>query len=90
MIKELNKDHYNAMVQVTNGANVYSLKIARLLREVQAYDPQLVDILTIQQLEGIGFRFENVNEPLPYFGAILTEKGKELLDSVVRNVIIND
>jgi len=78
-IFELEPKHIDAMKKVKDGGNVYSVSLANNLREVQVYDHELIDIVPVPQLETMGFEFSN-DEDLPYFGAILTDKGKAYLN----------
>lgn len=76
----MNKEHFAMMKAVKNGATIYGLYDAQLLREVQKYDKELITIIDdMNQLEYIlGYELEGAKQ-LPYFGAILTKKGKKYL-----------
>ena len=75
----LKAKHFEVMKAVRNGATIWGLREAKLIREVQRYDPELVEIIKLQELEEIeGVEYDGAGR-VPYFGAILTEKGKEFL-----------
>lgn len=68
------------MRTIKNGATVWSLNDAKAIRELQKTHPSWVNIIDdIAELERIlGVKFDGTKR-LPYFGAILTGKGKEAL-----------
>lgn len=76
----LTEEHLKVMKAVKNGATIYGLNDAQLLREVQKYDKDLITIIDdMKKLEYIlGYELDGAKQ-LPYFGAILTKKGKKYL-----------
>ena len=88
----LNEEHLKTMFLIQNGATIFGLKEAILIREVEKYDKSLINIISnIKELEEIlGNKkdlYDNKNPKtgrLAYFGAILTEKGKKWLDNECR------
>ena len=62
--------HIEAMKAVSEGADVYAYGLAHRLREVQRYDSSLIDIGKARAYDGDG------TDQMPYFGAILTAKGR--------------
>lgn len=76
----LSQKHFEVMKDVLNGGTVYGYVEAKLLREVQRYDPELIHIIdNMEELERITGETYSGVERLPYFGAILTDRGKKLL-----------
>lgn len=90
--KQLSEEHLKIMFLIQNGATIFALKEAKLLREVQQYNNTLIDIIdNIKELERILGNEKDLydnKDPktghLAYFGAILTEKGKKWLDNECR------
>ena len=88
----LNEEHLKTMFLIQNGATIFGLKEATLLREAEKYDKSLIDIIdNMEELKEITGNekdlYDNKNPKtgrLAYFGAILTEKGKEWLDKECR------
>ncbi|GAA0471797.1 hypothetical protein [Alkalibacillus silvisoli] len=77
----LNKEHLSEMKGIENGATIWGYKNAKLLREVQRFDSELLTIIDdLQELERIENKVYDGAKQLPYFGAILSEKGKEFLN----------
>lgn len=87
-IKELSKEHLKLMFKVSEGATIFGYTEAKLLREVERYDKNLITIISnmkeLQKIVGNEKElFDNKNPKtghLAYFGAILTEKGQEWLN----------
>jgi hypothetical protein len=76
----IKREHIEVMESVNGGADIYGYLEATLLREVQKHDAELVQILTIHELEkATGRKFDGAKQ-LPYFGAILTKKGIDLVN----------
>lgn len=76
---ELSKKHFEIMKDIEGGATIWGYVEAKLIREIQRYNETLVHIVDIPELEEItGEEFDGAKQ-MPYFGAILTEKGKQLL-----------
>ena len=75
-LTKLTRKHLDAMRKVKNGADVWAPDIARLLREVQKTDPDLIDITKPMMFKGSGA------EQMPYFGAILTKEGCRVLKNL--------
>lgn len=72
-IEELTKEVCSAMELMRDGADVSSYAIAGTLRHIEKSNP---DWLTICEPMGI---YDGAGH-VPYFGAILTAKGREVLD----------
>jgi hypothetical protein len=73
MSAPLTVEHFRAMREVRNGADVYNYGIAGRLREVQRRWPHWISIGKAQMYAGDG------TDQMPYFGAILTDAGKAAL-----------
>lgn len=88
MSKEITNEHLEIMFKVQNGATIFGLKEATLLREVEMYDKSLIDIISdmskLQKIVGSEKDlYDNKNKKtghLAYFGVILTKKGFEWLE----------
>lgn len=88
----LSEEHLQTMFLTQEGATIFGLKEAKLLREVEQYDNSLINIISnIEELQKIVGNekdlYDNKNPKtghLAYFGAILTEKGKKWLDNECR------
>ena len=74
---ELTAEHENALWAVRNGADVFSLLAAKLLRDCEK--DGLVAITPAMGEYGDGTKRE------PYFGAVITGKGKEVLVDAIIN-----
>ena len=72
MKTELTKEHVQLLAQIENGADILAPSEAKLLREVEAFNPKLLDIC--QPMGNYG-----VMEKLPYFGAITTKEGMKFV-----------
>lgn len=76
----LTKAHLSAMHSVRNGRVVFDRETARLLREVQAFDETLVEIIEPDELLRGGFAspydLHDEHNRLCWFGALLTVKGE--------------
>jgi hypothetical protein len=85
---ELTKDHLKEMFIFKDGATIYDNKNGkedyRLLLEIEKYDKKLLDIVYDDKLEYVIGKQEMVNEynQKAICGAILTDKGKELLSKL--------
>lgn len=76
---ELKSIHLKTMEGVEGGATIWGYREAKLLREIQQVDTELVKILNLSEVEEItGEHFDGAKQ-LPYFGAVLTDKGREFL-----------
>lgn len=76
----MNPKHLEVMKGIENGATVWSYVDAKLLREIQVYDDKLLVIIDdLEELAQIEGKTYDGAKQLPYFGAILTEKGKQAL-----------
>lgn len=84
---KLTEEHLKIMKAVKNGATIYGFYDAKLLREVQKYDKDFITIIdNIEKLEYIlGYKLDGAKQ-LPYFGAILTKKGKKYLKENVVSI----
>lgn len=77
----MKKEHIEQMESIQNGATIWGYKNALLLREVQVYDSELITIIDdLEELERIENKVYDGTGRLPYFGAILTEKGKSFIN----------
>lgn len=89
MEKQLSEEHLKIMFLVQEGATIFGLKEAKLLREVEQYDSSLINIIdNMEELQKIVRNEKDLysnKDPktglLAYFGVILTEKGKKWLDN---------
>ena len=70
-IVPMTEAHKRAVHAVRKGADVRDPQIAKLLREVEATEPDYISIGDCQMGP------YGVREVLPYFGAIATPKGKK-------------
>jgi hypothetical protein len=77
---ELEQKHLDMMESIKDGATIFGYKEAKLLREVQRIDRELIQVIDdISELEAIeGKEYDGAGR-VPYFGAILTKKGKKLV-----------
>ncbi len=90
--KQLSEEHLKIMFLIQNGATIFDLKKAKLLREVQQYNNTLITIIdNMKELEIIVGNEKDLydnKDPktghLAYFGAILTDKGKKWLNNECR------
>lgn len=69
--RKLSHEHYEAMLKVRDGADVYSLGTAVLLREVQSYDTCAIHIT-------------DLTAHVAFFNAELTQSGKRILKNALR------
>ena len=80
MSVNLSEKHIEVMEAVKEGATIYGYVDAKLLREVQKEKPEYISIVdNLDELAYITDTKFDGKEQLPYFGAILTGKGKEFL-----------
>ncbi|MCR6108671.1 hypothetical protein HXA34_20460 [Salipaludibacillus agaradhaerens] len=77
----LNSKHIEEMRGIEEGATIWGYVNAKLLREVQRFDHELITVVSVKELEVIENTTYDGSGKLPYFGAILTKKGKEFLES---------
>jgi hypothetical protein len=70
--KKLTKRHYDIMRGIARGADIWGLREAYICREIQAYNPDLIDIVDAMEQPPGECR-------QPYFGAILTDYGRTVL-----------
>lgn len=70
---KLTKEQRQAMMQVLDGADIYNRIIAKILRTVEKEHPEFIAIGKPQMYTGDG------TDRMPYFGAILTSKGRKSL-----------
>lgn len=62
-MKRLNKDHYQAIIDIKDGADITGYSLAKRLREIERFSPDYIKICEVQgDYDGAG--------QLPYFGAI--------------------
>lgn len=71
--EQLTDEHYQVMEACIDGCDFLLPKDARLIREVEAFDPELITVTRPQPY------YYEVWEKRPYLGAILTGKGQQLL-----------
>lgn len=76
---ELQPQHYELMHDIRNGADIYGFRDAKLIRQIETIDKELVDIVDIDTLQRIHNKTFDGTKQLPYFGAILTPKGRKLV-----------
>ena len=69
-MKKLTKRHMVAMRRVRDGGDVWCPTLAKLLREVQQINPRLIYVGKPRARKYTGV------EQMPYFGAILTDRGR--------------
>ncbi len=67
------------------GATIWGYREAQLLREIQKQDRELFSVINVSNLEEITGQKFNGAEQMPYFGAILTDKGGELMKGYHEN-----
>lgn len=79
-IEALTVEHFEIMEGIKEGATIWGYYEAKLLREVQAYDEELLTIVGLEELERIENKVYDGAGKLPYFGAILTAHGKQILE----------
>ncbi|WP_242247807.1 hypothetical protein [Bacillus cereus group sp. BfR-BA-01328] len=77
---KLQANHIQALREIDGGATIFDFFLAKDLREVQKVDTELLTIVdNMNELSKItGITYNGV-ERLPYFGAILTQKGKDVI-----------
>ena len=75
----LSKDNYTVMEMIKNGATILHYSVAKNVREIQDFDRGLVTIINISDLEEVTGEMYTGIERVPYFGAILTDKGVKVL-----------
>jgi hypothetical protein len=68
-----------AMVKVYDGADVYDHHTASILRTVEREYPELIDICKAKNPPSDGAKQQ------PYFGAILTDKGAQIVLRATRS-----
>ena len=81
---ELNHNHYLVMKCIKNGADIYGLVEASLIRQIEVIDKDLVHIVELETLERIHNKEFDGASRLPYFGAILKGKGKRVLKEYIK------
>lgn len=81
-MKELKEEHLHVMKLADGGCTVFGYMEAYLLREVQQFNEDFIKIVDIEKLEEITGEKYDPKGQLPYFGAVLTQKGKEYLHVV--------
>lgn len=70
---QITPDEIDALRQIQDGADVHSYVLAKRLREVEQRFPELLEIGPLRMYKGDG------TDRLPYFGAILTAKGRAVI-----------
>lgn len=73
MSEKFTTGEVDALRAVKDGADVYSYMLAKALRGIERKHPGLVSIGKPEMYKGDG------TDKVPYFGAILTAKGKAAL-----------
>ncbi|MGL5122734.1 MAG: hypothetical protein ACRC6K_01005, partial [Fusobacteriaceae bacterium] len=61
---------------IRSGATIFGYVEAQEIREATMLHPECIRIFEIEELEKMGFQIYD-NGKLAYFGAVLTEQGKE-------------
>lgn len=79
MKEHLKKEHLDLMDKIAFGATIWEDREAKLIREIQSQDPGLVEIIPVKELGYDGA------QQIPYFGAILTDKGFNILKSILKS-----
>lgn len=88
---ELTEKHFEVMEAVEDGATIWAYAEAKLLRELQQYNPNYITIIdNLDELARIEGKKFNGADKLPYFGAILTDGGKRFLDLYNSNKSLNE
>lgn len=70
----ITEQHFIAMQGAEDGADIYSMPLASLLREVKNERPEWIEITKPMMYDGDG------TDQVPYFGAILTPDGLNAMD----------
>jgi hypothetical protein len=80
---KLTKEHFQEVMAVQNGADVFGYRNAKLLREVEKVKPEWINIVPAQgEYNPVG--------KLPYFGCIATSKGLTDCGEVLTSTAEND
>jgi len=89
-IKQLTAEHIEAMMEVCDGVTVWNYVDAKLLREIDSYDKDLIEIVELDELEKIDSEVAKLTgaERLPYFGAVITDKGFEFLENEGKEIFL--
>lgn len=79
---KLTNNHLEIMRRIGSGATIWGYMEARLLREVQSFDPSFIKIITGDELEKHDPSVAQLTgvDQLPYFGAFLTSDGFAYLE----------
>lgn len=78
----ITKEHIELMADILDGADIYGLRDARMIREIKKHNPGWVEILSIEDMEKKLSREFDGTKRLPYFGAILTPEGERAMDTL--------
>ncbi|MDE1407015.1 hypothetical protein NSQ93_22520 [Bacillus sp. FSL W8-0445] len=89
-IKQLTAEHIEAMMEVGDGVIIWNYVDAKLLREVGRYNKDLIEFVELDELRKIDSRVAKLTgvERLPYFGAVITDKGVEFLENEGREIFL--
>lgn len=71
--RRLNKAEIQVLRLIKDGADIHDYMVAKLLRRIDTLHPGLISIGQLRMYRGDG------TDRMPYFGAILTAKGRKLL-----------
>ena len=80
----LNQNHYRLMSIVKGGATIYNYTDAVLLREIQKYNRNLLEIVEGESGSILREDMNNLSEPTPYFSASLTKCGIQFLHAYIK------
>lgn len=89
-IKQLTAEHFEAMMRVGSGATVWNYGIATLLREVERFNKDFIEILSVKELKEIDEEVSNLSgaDEFPKFGAVITKKGFEFLEKEGKEIFL--
>jgi len=89
-IKQLTAEHVEAMIEVGDGATIWDYVDAKLLREIGRYDKDLIEFVELDELRKIDPKVAKLTgaERLPYFGAVITDKGFEFLENEGKEIFL--
>ncbi|MCY7774927.1 hypothetical protein MOE70_19960 [Bacillus licheniformis] len=74
---KLTQEHLEIMKDIGKGATIWGYTEAKLLREVQLFDPAFIKIVSLDELGKYDPSVKELTgaEKLPYFGAVLMPDG---------------
>ncbi|MDU0070055.1 MULTISPECIES: hypothetical protein [Bacillus] len=79
---KLTEEHFEVMEGVGFGATIWGYRDAKLLREVQQFDPSFIEIVPLDELGKYDPTVKKLTgaERLPYFGAVITGAGFDYIE----------